>query len=105
MSKIDLKSLIKQSKESAAVTEMFPLNEGSDVMVRVKKFARKDRALFSPDIDIASAMVFAGVVEEDGTRVFESIEEVMELEDGFAMELFMLVNTFNKTTVSDQAKK
>ena len=71
----------------------------------VKQFSRKDSAIFLDGEDTVSAMVFAGVVDDKGERVFESVAEVGELSNAIVIELFKHVNDYNSETVESQAKK
>lgn len=72
----------------------------------VKKFTRKDTKLFNePNVDVLSAMIFVGVVDDKGERVFESLEQVESMSDAHLGELFVAVNEYNSVTAEQQAKK
>lgn len=76
-----------------------------DTKAFVKKFSRRESTQFGPDVDTVASMVFAGVTDDKGVQVFESIEQVMDLSSGIVNELFMHVNKYNTESVEKQAKK
>lgn len=98
-------SKIKEAVEASSETKVVSLEQfGTDCIV--KKLTRKDTMEMSKlSDDIVSAMIFVGVVNEDGSRVFENVEQVTSLHDKYVSELFTAVNDFNSENVKSQAKK
>ena len=96
--------MIKTSIKADSVLEEVTL-EKFGTTAFVKKFTRKDSTVFSTAPDMVSTMVFVGIVDADGKRIFESAEQVAELKDDKVLEMFNKVNDFNTEKVETQAKK
>lgn len=71
----------------------------------VKKFTRNDTKEFGLSEDTLSCMVFAGVVDGDGNRLFENVEQVQSMPDEVVAEMFRKLTDHNKDSVEIQAKK
>lgn len=97
--------MIKSVIQAAAELKKVKLEKlGTEAYV--KKFTRKDTKLFNqPDVDALSAMIFVGIVDEKGERVFESLEQVEAMPDSHLGEMFLAVNEYNSVKAEDQAKK
>lgn len=91
--------------EATKVTKEVKL-ECFDTVAHVKKFNRKDADVFSNEnVNTVDAMIYVGIVDEEGERIFESIESISELPSAYTIELFTHVNKYNSDTVEKQAKK
>lgn len=96
----DIKTAITQTNELKEVyLEVLNAN------VFIKKFTRKDSEVFLNGKDSVSSMVYAGVVDDKGERIFESVEQVSDLSNQIVIEMFGFVNKYNNESVEKQAKK
>jgi len=96
--------MIKSSITADSVLKEVTL-EKFNTTAFVKKFTRKDSTIFSTAPDMVSTMVYVGIVDANGSRIFESAEQVAELKDDKVLEMFNKVNDFNSDSVEKQAKK
>jgi hypothetical protein len=98
------KKMIQEAiASSAELKEVFV--EVLNTKAFVKKFTRKDSSMLISEEDTVSVMVYVGVVDDEGVRVFESAEEVSNLSNKITTELFKHVNDYNTESVEKQAKK
>ena len=95
-----IKSLVSKTSEIKEVYVKI-----LDTKAYVKKLARKDSSDLVTHDDAVATMVMAGVVDEEGERIFESVEEVSNISNAIVVELFTHVNDYNTESVEKQAKK
>lgn len=96
-------SIAKRIEESSILQKVVVESLGDECFI--KKFNRSDTIEFSKGDDIIASMVYVGVVDEDGNRVFTSTDQVAAMDGLVVTELMKHVSAYNTEDVKTQAKK
>lgn len=101
---LNLKNVNAAIKADAKLAKKFL--KTFDTECYVKKFSRADSVLFTgEDVDVVVSMILTGIVNADGSQLFESAEQISQLSSNRVNDLFAVVNEYNSEDMESEGKK